>query len=123
MKLFVLLQLRYIVEVGAPIKTVCSRPREPGPNLRPHPPTPQLRLGPAHTKLTNLLPIIAAQIFEKRDFLPGKPNTYELRGGAGKFQGLQASIVIASTLVKSTYEGIQQLVGHKKGTYKIVRTN
>src|SRR5215472_8033330 len=44
-KLFVLLQLRYIVEVGAPIKSVGSRPREPGPNLGPHPPTPQLRLG------------------------------------------------------------------------------
>src|SRR5262249_7700 len=61
-KLFVLLQLRYIVEVGAPIKSVW---REPGPNLRPHPPTPQLRLGPAHTKLTNLLPIIAADFLKE----------------------------------------------------------
>jgi hypothetical protein len=25
--------------------------------------------------------------------------------------------------VKSTYEGTQQLVGHKNGTYKIVKTN
>jgi hypothetical protein len=57
------------------------------------------------------------------DFLPGKPNICELTGGTGKFRGLQASIVITSTLVKSTYEGTQQLVGHKNGTYKIVKTN
>jgi hypothetical protein len=63
------------------------------------------------------------QIFEKCDFLPGKPNTCELTGGTGKFQGLQGSIVITSALVKSTYEGTQQLVGHKNGTYKIVKTN
>jgi hypothetical protein len=63
------------------------------------------------------------QIFEKCDFLPGKPNTCELTGGTGKFQGLQASIIITSVLVKSTYEGAQQLVGHKNGTYKIVKTN
>jgi hypothetical protein len=63
------------------------------------------------------------QIFEKCDFLPGKPNTCELTGGTGKFQGLQASITITSMPVKSTYEGTQQLVGHKNGTYKIVKTN
>jgi hypothetical protein len=63
------------------------------------------------------------QIFEKCDFLPGKPNTCELTGGTGKFQGLQASIIITSVLVKSTDEGAQQLVGHKNGTYKIVKTN
>jgi hypothetical protein len=63
------------------------------------------------------------QIFEKCDFLPGKPNTCELTGGTGKFQGLQASIIITSVLVKSTYEGAQQLVGHKNGTYKILKTN
>jgi len=32
------------------------------------------------------------QIFEKCDFLPGKPNTCELTGGTGKFQGLQGSL-------------------------------
>ncbi len=62
-------------------------------------------------------------IFEKCDFLPGKPNTCELTGGTGKFQGLQASIVITTTPVKSTYEGAFQSVGHKNGTYKIVKTN
>jgi hypothetical protein len=60
------------------------------------------------------------QIFEKCDFLPGKPNTCELTGGTGKFQGLHASIVITSTPVKSTYDGALQIVGHKNGTYKIV---
>ncbi len=63
------------------------------------------------------------QIFEKCDFLPGKPNTCELTGGTGKFEGLQGSIIITSAPVKSTYEGTQQLVGHKNGTYKIVKTN
>ena len=63
------------------------------------------------------------QIFENCDFLPGKPNTCELTGGTGKFQGLQASVIITATPVKSTYEGAQQIVGHKNGTYKIVKTN
>src|SRR5262249_17875000 len=45
------------------------------------------------------------QIFEKCDFLPGKPNTCELTGGTGKFQGLQGSIIITNAPVKSTYEG------------------
>ena len=63
------------------------------------------------------------QIFEKCDFLPGKPNTCELTGGTGKFQGLQASIIITSMPVKTTYEGTLQIVGHKNGTYKIVKTN
>jgi hypothetical protein len=63
------------------------------------------------------------QIFEKCDFLPGKPNTCELTGGTGKFQGLQASIIITSNVVKSPYEGTLQAVGHKNGTYKIVKTN
>jgi hypothetical protein len=53
------------------------------------------------------------QIFEKCDFLPGKPNTCELTGGTGKFQGLQASIIITSTPVKSTYDGTLQIVGHR----------
>ena len=63
------------------------------------------------------------QIFEKCDFLPGKPNTCELTGGTGKFQGLHASIVITPTPVKSTYDGVLQIVGHKNGSYKIVKTN
>ena len=62
-------------------------------------------------------------IFEKCDLLPGKPNTCVLTGGTGKFQGLQASVVITNTVVKSTYEGTYQSVGHKNGTYKIVKTN
>jgi hypothetical protein len=52
-----------------------------------------------------------------------KPKTCELTGGTGKFQGLQASIIITSMPVKSTYEGTLQIVGRKNGTYKIVKTN
>jgi hypothetical protein len=63
------------------------------------------------------------QIFEKCDFLPGKPNTCELTGGTGKFKGLHASIVITATPVRSTYDGTLQVVGHKNGTYRIVKTN
>jgi hypothetical protein len=63
------------------------------------------------------------QIFEKCDFLPGKATTCELTGGTGKFQGLHASIVVTSTPIKSTYDGVLQIVGHKNGTYKIVKTN
>ena len=62
------------------------------------------------------------QIFEKCDFVPGSPNTCTLTGGTGKFEGLQASVVITATPVKTTFDGIGQIVGHKKGTYKTVKT-
>ena len=42
--------------------------------------------------------------------------------GAGKFQGLQAPLVISSMPVESTYEGALEIVGYKNGTYKIVRS-
>ena len=38
-------------------------------------------------------------------------------------QGLQASVAITAMRVKSTYEGAFQIVGHKNGNYKIVKTN
>ncbi len=63
------------------------------------------------------------QIFEQCDFLPGAPNNCKLTGGTGKFEGLQADLVITVNPLKSNYEGISQSVGHKKGTYKIVKTN
>lgn len=69
------------------------------------------------------------QIFEKCDFAPGQAapagatNSCVLTGGTGKFQGLQASLAITSMPIKSTYEGAFQIVGHKNGTYKIVKTN
>jgi len=69
------------------------------------------------------------QIFEKCDVssgqaLPaGATNLCKLTGGTGKFQGLQASLAITSMPIKSTYEGAFQIVGHKNGTYKIVKTN
>ena len=54
---------------------------------------------------------------------PGAPNKCKLTGGTGKFEGLQADIVITASPVKTTYDGIALIIGHKKGTYKIVKTN
>ena len=65
-------------------------------------------------------------IFEKCDSAAGQgagTNNCVLTGGTGKFQGLQASLVITNTVLKSTYDGTYQSVGHKNGTYKIVKTN
>ena len=61
------------------------------------------------------------QIFEQCDFLPGAPNNCKLTGGTGKFEGLEASIVITAAPVKNNYDGIAQIVGQKKGSYKIVK--
>ena len=63
------------------------------------------------------------QIFEQCDFLPGAPNNCRLTGGTGKFESLQAELIITASVVKSDYDGIGQVVGHKKGTYKIIKTN
>lgn len=59
------------------------------------------------------------QIFEQCDFLPGAPNNCSVTGGTGKFEKLQASLVITVKFLKSNYDGIGQAVGQKKGTYKI----
>jgi hypothetical protein len=63
------------------------------------------------------------QIFEQCDFLPGAPNNCKLTGGTGKFESLQAALVITGEPLKSNFDGIGQFIGHKKGTYKIVKTN
>jgi hypothetical protein len=63
------------------------------------------------------------QIFEQCEFLPGAPNNCKVTGGTGKFENLQASLVITVSPLKTNYDGITQAVGHKKGTYKIVKTN
>jgi hypothetical protein len=63
------------------------------------------------------------QIFEQCDFLPGAPNNCKVFGGTGKFENLQAALVITIDLLKSNFDGIGQVIGHKKGTYKIVKTN
>ena len=63
------------------------------------------------------------QIFEQCDFLPGAPNNCRLTGGTGKFESLQGALVITFDLLKNNFDGISQTVGHKKGTYKIVKTN
>ena len=63
------------------------------------------------------------QIFEQCDFLPGVPNNCRLTGGTGKFESLQAALIITASVVESDYDGIGQVVGHKKGTYKIIKTS
>jgi hypothetical protein len=63
------------------------------------------------------------QIFEKCDFMPGGPSNCQFTGGTGKFSGLQADVTITARPLKSNYDGIAQILGHKKGTYKIVKTN
>ena len=40
-----------------------------------------------------------------------------------KFESLQGALIIAVSAIKSNYDGIGQGVGHKNGTYKIVKTN
>lgn len=62
------------------------------------------------------------QIFEQCDFLPGAPNNCKLTG-TGKFEGLQAALVITAEPLKSNFDGIGQVIGHKTGTYRIVKTN
>lgn len=63
------------------------------------------------------------QIFEQCDFLPGAPNNCTLTGGTGNFENLQASLVVAVSPLKTNFDGIGQVIGQKKGTYKIVKTN
>ena len=63
------------------------------------------------------------QTFEQCDFLPGQPSKCKITGGTGKFEGLQAELVITVEPLKSNFEGMGQVVGHKKGTYKLVKTN
>jgi hypothetical protein len=63
------------------------------------------------------------QIFEQCDFLPSAPNNCKLTGGTGKFDSLQGALIITVSVVNSSYVGIAQGIGHKKGTYKIVKTN
>jgi hypothetical protein len=63
------------------------------------------------------------QIFEQCDFVPGAPNNCKIFGGTGKFENLQAALVITVDPLKSNFDGISQVIGHKKGTYKIAKTN
>jgi hypothetical protein len=63
------------------------------------------------------------QIFEECDRALGAPIKCKLTGGSGKFNGLQADLDITGAPLKSNYDGIVQLMGQKKGTYKIIKTN
>src|SRR6476620_10178576 len=63
------------------------------------------------------------QLFEQCDWLPASPNNCNITGGTGKFEGLQAALVVTIDPLKSNFDGISQVIGHKKGTYKFVKTN
>jgi hypothetical protein len=63
------------------------------------------------------------QIFEQCDAALGAQMKCTLMGGTGKFNGLHADIDITAAPLKSSYDGISQVMGQKKGTYKIVKTN
>jgi hypothetical protein len=63
------------------------------------------------------------QTFEQCDWMPGAPNDCKITGGTGKFEGLEATLVITIDPLKSNFDGISQVIGHKKGTYKFVKTN
>lgn len=61
------------------------------------------------------------QIFEECVILPNSPRCV-LRGGTGKFEGIQADLEITTSPIKSTYDGITQAIGTKKGTYQISKS-
>ncbi|EIG63563.1 hypothetical protein BST63_06265 [Bradyrhizobium canariense] len=63
------------------------------------------------------------QLFEQCDWMPGSPNNCNITGGTGKFEGLQAALVVTIDPLKSNFEGVSQVIGHKKGTYKFAKTN
>jgi hypothetical protein len=63
------------------------------------------------------------QTFEQCDWIPGAPNNCKITGGTGKFEGLQATLVVTIDPLKSNFDGISQVIGHKKGTYKFAKTN
>ena len=63
------------------------------------------------------------QVFEQCDWMPASPNNCNITGGTGKFEGLQAALVVTIDPLKSNFDGISQVIGHKKGTYKFVKTN
>jgi hypothetical protein len=61
------------------------------------------------------------QIFEQCAMLPDSPKC-TLKGGTGKFEGIQADLQITVGPIKSTYDGITQGIGTKKGTYQIPKS-
>jgi hypothetical protein len=63
------------------------------------------------------------QIFEQCNVALGAQMKCKLMGGTGKFNGLQADIDITAAPLKSSYDGVAQIMGPKNGTYKIVKTN
>jgi hypothetical protein len=61
------------------------------------------------------------QIFEECAILPNSPRC-TLNGGTGKFEGIRADLQITTSPIKSTYDGITQAIGTKKGTYQLSKS-
>src|SRR6478736_6806768 len=53
------------------------------------------------------------QLFEQCDWMPASPNNCNITGGTGKFEGLQAALVVTIDPLKSNFDGISQVIGHK----------
>lgn len=58
------------------------------------------------------------QVYEKCDFVPGSPTNCTFTGGTGKYEGLQGSVAVSYQVIKPYFDGIGQVVGHKRGTYR-----
>ena len=61
------------------------------------------------------------QIFETFEETSGAGGTGKLVGGTGKFAGITGDHTITEEFFGSPTEGVYQGVGHKKGSYKIVK--
>jgi hypothetical protein len=48
---------------------------------------------------------------------------FRLTDAAGKFERLQAALIIAASVVRSDCDGIGQVVGQKKRTHKVIEPN
>ena len=58
------------------------------------------------------------QLYEKCDFVPGSPSNCAFTGGTGKYEGIQGSVTVSFQIIKPYFDGIGQIVGHKRGTYR-----
>ena len=61
------------------------------------------------------------QTFEQCDFLPGQPNKCKITGGTGKFEGLQAELIITVQPMKTNFEGISQVVWLQEGHIQVCK--
>ena len=61
------------------------------------------------------------QIFETLEETSAGGGTAKLVGGTGKFAGITGEYTFTEQFFGSPAEGVYQGIGHKKGTYKIVK--